>query len=751
MFILAAALTLALQAQDTASRPIPPDSYADSATAVLVRSARAARDRNERLVTSYKAKVSERIGVGLRALSRDRMLYRQETVSKISWRRDSISTIEVIGAREGVPVAERGDRIPEDLRGDVRTLVINPAEDYLRVMGSRSGDGFVYPLIRGGEQDYRYAIGDTTVITLGSGQKVRLVSLEVRPRRADFRLMSGTLWFDLDSYGLVRAVFRPARPYDMRRDADSGDMDGVPGFVNVQAEVKYVTVEYGFYESRWWMPRYVGIDATGSMGSWLNVPVRIERVYSDYEVEGGTPPDTASHFRPAGTIRRRGRTPGDTMIRDSVTRRRLADSIAAAIEECVSREIAYQDSVGRRGGRRVAVGAVRGRCRGLNPRDTVLTVVVPEDTMALLHSPELGAPILDMGDLVTEAELGSLRDAVSQLPARPWESHVELPRGVSAVLRNARFNRIEALSLGYKGTIDFGRLRLDGIARLGVADWVPNGEVSLSRFTPNARVSLTGYRRLAAANPGANPLGPLNSFMALVAQRDDGEYFRTLGIELTGRNANAGWWSGRLYAERQRPALVESQASLPHLFNGDRLFRPNILADTADEVGGSLMLRASKPLSRTLGTTVALTIDGATGDFDFGRGSLTLRGYFTPAGPVAAAVTLSAGTSTGAIPIQSRYYLGGANSLRGYAGGVLTGSAFWLGRFEVGNSFPAARLVAFSDVGWAGDRSEFAHGRPLIGAGVGASFLDGLFRIDLARALRSPTGWRLEFYVDGVM
>jgi len=29
--------------------------------------------------------------------------------------------------------------------------------------------------------------------------------------------------------------------------------------------------------------------------------------------------------------------------------------------------------------------------------------------------------------------------------------------------------------------------------------------------------------------------------------------------------------------------------------------------------------------------------------------------------------------------------------------------------------------------------------------------LDGLMRIDLARALRAPTGWRLDFYVDGVL
>jgi hypothetical protein len=36
-------------------------------------------------------------------------------------------------------------------------------------------------------------------------------------------------------------------------------------------------------------------------------------------------------------------------------------------------------------------------------------------------------------------------------------------------------------------------------------------------------------------------------------------------------------------------------------------------------------------------------------------------------------------------------------------------------------------------------------------AGVGASFLDGLFRLDLARALRAPRGWRVDFYMDGAL
>jgi len=743
--VLAAVLLLAaLQTPDTTT--IPRDSYADSATAQLVHRARAARDRNERLVTAYTAKVSQRIGVGIRALARDRMLYRQEMVAKISWRRDSVSTIEVVGAREGIPIAIRGDRIPEDLDDELRGLVLNPAEDYLRVIGAQDDDGFVYPLKVGGEADYRFAVGDTTKISLPSGKVIRLAALRVIPRRADWRLMSGTLWFDLDTYGLVRAVFRPARPYEFRRDSDPEDREDVPAFVNPKAEVKYVTLEYGFYENRWWLPRYVAIDAYGTMGSWLNVPVKIERVYDDYEVEGGTPPDPNSDFRPAGTVRR---SVADT-IADPVEAKRVADSVQAAVRGCLKEaerdeDVNWRDAESRR--------RYRERIRQCThrSRDTTLTFVIPSDTAALVTSSELGPPILDMGDLINEQELRSFGDALGKLPGTPWQAHLELPHGVGALLQNARYNRVEALSLGARGTLDLGKLALEGSARIGLADFVPNAEVHVARSSPTTRWALGGYRRLAAANPDAHPFGAVNSTMSLLAQRDDGQYFRSLGAEVTVENTASGWWTARLYLERQRPARVETKASLPYLFNNSKTFGPNIAADSAVEAGFALTLRGTKVFSHSFSVGAQTTVDGATGDYDFGRAALTLRAFITPPGPLAGALTAAAGTSTGPVPIQSAFFLGGPSTLRGYNGGVLSGSAFWLARAEIGNSFPAARITAFSDVGWAGDRAGFSSGRPLISVGMGASFLDGLVRIDLARGLRAPTGWRLDFYFDGVI
>jgi hypothetical protein len=258
------------------------------------------------------------------------------------------------------------------------------------------------------------------------------------------------------------------------------------------------------------------------------------------------------------------------------------------------------------------------------------------------------------------------------------------------------------------------------------------------------------YRRLDAANPETRPFGFINSFNAFFLARDDGEYFRTWGGELTGTNPNSGWWKARAYVEHQWDAQVETHASIPNLFNDANQFRPNIVAARADQVGGSLTLRGSRVVSRVITVGADVTVDGGTGDFDFGRGQLATRATVAGPGPVIWGIEGAAGTSGGVPPLQSNFFLGGPATLRGYDGNAMNGNAFWRGRGEIGYGLPAVRLALFSDVGWAGDRDQFSKGQPLLSTGAGAGFLDGIFRMDLAYRVRGNTGWRFDFYLDGV-
>jgi hypothetical protein len=508
---------------------------------------------------------------------------------------------------------------------------------------------------------------------------------------------------------MVRGVFALADDFRLARDID--DDEDVPGFLNVvSAKVKYLSIEYGLWELRWWMPRLISFEGSASIGNLVHFPLRYEMRYDAYTVEGDT-----------------------TVV--PVPRSELPeldpDSVAKACFE-------------------------RGYCRCEGERCRNFRVIVPRDTAALMASPRLPGSIYSEDETVmTEAEARALGDALRiGLPSAPWQvAGAEFTWGLSGA-GLIRYNRVEALSVGAQGALDLGKLQLEAEARLGVADLEPNGELRVLREGRSVGWTLAGYRRLAEMDPSTRALGLGNSFNALFFGRDDGEYFRTLGAELRARPADvaSNAWAFRLFLERQRTAAAETDFSVPHLFNSGHVFRLNRPADRAQQSGAEAVFRYDRGLNpEGLRWGVELQTLGSTGTFDFTRAALTTHLIFPLGGPLTGSLEAAAGWSGGALPVQSLWYLGGPGSLRGYDGATVGGESFWRGRAEIGAGIPGARLALFSDAGWAGSRDAFTTDPSLIGAGVGASFMDGLIRVDLARALRRPTGWRLDFYLNGLI
>ena len=702
--------------------------YADPVARRLVAEARTRRETIDRSITGYRTTMRERIGAGVRALRRDRMLFRRELVLRIDWRRDTIGRIDVIGARQAVPAVRPQVELPDDLKGDVADYAFDPADDRLTVGfgGSESRDTedstkrrrrsmrLGHPLAPGSEANYRFAVGDSSVLAFPDGRTIVLRELRVMPRRVAFELMTGSFWIDEKSHGVVRALFRPARPFDLEEDGDEDDVEDVPGFVKpTRVEVRFISIDYGLWDGRWWLPRLIAFDGVATAGSWLQMPMRYERLYDDYEVTG----DTAT--------RRTARPPRATAAADSTARAQCheqADTLTQPRIECVCRN---------------------GECLRF-------TVNIPTDTAALLGSTELPPAFSGMGDtLISTGETQELAHGLGRLPEAPWQFQAKPPRwGL------ARYNRVEGLALGARGELDFGRLRLDGTARVAFADGEPDLEAGVTRETGTARLRLSVYRRLNGVDPEAGSLGIGNSLSALFLGRDDGDYYRSAGLALTALPAITApqSFSVVVYAERQRRAAKRTDFSLAHTLHSDHVFRSNVVADSADQLGAAVTLRAQRGVDpETARWGADMTLDGGAGTYGFGRVSATLRIAAPLAPRVAGALELAGGSSAGRVPVQSRWYLGGPNTLRGYGGGVTSGDAFWRARVEIANRLPAARLVLFYDVGRAGPRDHLSLARPLMGAGLGASFLDGLVRIDLARALRSPRGWRLDFYVDGAL
>jgi len=745
--LLAAALVVQ---QDTSN------AYANEATRELVRLARERRNVVDASIAQYSTLAKERISMGLRTMRRDRLFFRRETASRIDWQRGGPVRIDVLGAREVLPSITPRVQVPDDLDSFLPRLAFDPMDTQF-IMSFDTTD-LRHPLAENGEAHYRYARGDSTTINLGT-RIIRLIELKVMPRRRDVHLITGSFWIDSQTHSVVQTTFRLAKDFDLEEDGspdEREDMRNVPGFLKpIRAELEYITMEYGLIDLRWWMPRLIAGEGVLQMGS-VRAPLHYERSYEDYRVRGDTavlmltreiaraqldsinrPCRLGGSLNISASIRDEGADTARARRREERRREREA-ARAAAIQEALQTDTA--------------------RARRMMEADECAkryTVNVPEHPDSLIASDVFDGSIFGPAEvLASEAELTKLADQLKRIADPPWQ--VQPPRfhwglGGSGL---ARYNKVEALSLGARTEFDFGRLVLDASGRIGVADLEPNAELGISRGTHGMRLRAAGYRRLDVMDTPSGGHTFSASLSALLLGRDDHDYFRTLGAEITGRPAETSpqWYSWRIYAERQRAAEVETDFSFRHALNDSHEFAPNRTADRADQYGAALTLRAfggqNPAAPRWNGE---LSIDGARGDYEFGRASAALLFGFPLPLNLTGAVEVGAGSSLGDVPVQSQFFLGGARTVRGYRIGAAAGNAYWRARGEIGTALPLARIALFADAGWAGDRNNISDRASLFSVGVGGSALDGLVRLDLARALRGSRDWRLHLTVDAAL
>jgi hypothetical protein len=379
-------------------------------------------------------------------------------------------------------------------------------------------------------------------------------------------------------------------------------------------------------------------------------------------------------------------------------------------------------------------------------RTVPVAIRVPCDPVALASSPALPKSIFDPSD-----ELFGARERAELEKELDWGLQPEwAPRAIDlSILERGmlRYNRVEGLSAGGALSQELGAgMSWRAAGRIGHADLEPNVDLRITRGDATRGVSLGAYRRLAVVDDWGAPLGLGNSANALLFGRDEGFYYRAAGVELSGVNGPVEW---RVFGERQRNARVETQFSLAHVINGLR-FRDNVVATRADVAGASVRVPFSLGLDpQALRLSGSVRAEGATGDLEFARGALDLTMTRTLPARLAGALTLNAGTTTGDVPPQRLWYLGGTYTVRGQPIGTGAGDAFWLGRAELSTDRIGFRPVVFFDAGWAGSRDDWSHpGKPLLGAGLGWSVLEGLVRFDLAKGIRPNRGLTAALYLD---
>lgn len=701
--------------------------FKDSRAAELLNAARRARLAQDSSITGYDATAYERmsVGLGFRRIGRERLLMRTERASRIVWSRGGPAFAEILGKRAVMPILDGLGDSDVDI-DDALPVPYYPGRETLWVgSGLAKADidegEIIHPLARGAEAYYTYATGDSVSFQLPGGQRINLRELLVRPRAPKWNVALGSLWFDVADARLVRGVYRMAEPIDIWAVADeeAEDKDDKPprwvkGMLTpLKAQINAVTIEYGLHEGRFWMPRVQSLEGSAQAG-FMRVPFKIEQSFRYASVNGSAPV-------PVPQI-----SVADTAT-DSVSR---AARIARRRTDCKTSGATTRTTRSWETGLRMVV---RMSC----------------DTAALAKSPELPKSIYDEGEEVfSSAERDELIDRALKFGAQPgWVPQRPV---FTYGLGLTRYNKIEGLSTALAVRQSLGEgYTARALGRIGVADWQPNGELGISRSNGRSTLALNAYRRLSTANDWTDPFGFGASLSALLFGRDEGFYYRTAGIELAGTPDDSATTSWRLFAENHHDARKKTNFSVAKAVGGDG-FEDNIDAEYGNIAGVAAERHASFGLNpRGFRFFGALRGEAAAGSFDYARAMLDAtvsRGLIKG---VDAALTLSTGSSAGDVPVQRMWYLGGSQTVRGQPAGTQFGDAFWMGRIELGTARAGFRPVVFYDVGWAGDRKDFSDpGRPMSGAGVGASLLDGLIRFDIARGIYPEKKIRANLYVE---
>jgi hypothetical protein len=702
--------------------------FRDSRARALLTAARSARLEQDTGLLSYDATAYERmsVGLGFKRIGRDRLLMRHERAARVMWTRGSPVLVQLLGRRSVMPMFDKNAQV--SIEGEGVPIPYFPGRESLWIgsglaKADIADDEIIHPLAAGAEAYYTYAIGDSVSFQLPNGTRIQLRELVVRPRAPKWNVALGSLWFDIASSRLVRAVFRLAEPMDIwaiaDEEANAEDHDDAPPkwvkamITPLTAKVTAVTIEYGLHEGRFWMPRLQGLEGEAQAG-FLHTPFKLEQSFKYASVNGSLPPlpqiaaiDTAS------------------------------DSTSRAFRRQRRRELCKNPENS------------RSRATTRYGRSLSIIVEVPCDTTKLAHSPELPKSIYDEGEQVFgTAERDALISEALTLTAQP--GFVPQRPVFSYGLGLTRYNRVEGLSSAIAARQSLGGgYTARALLRMGTSDLTPNGELSLARTDGRNSISLGAYRRLGSANDFADPFTFGSSLSALLFGRDEGFYYRATGIELGLARHDSASGTLRLFAEHDGDARKRTDWSFAKMFGGDG-FDPNIDATNGNVVGVAVERHGTRGLEpRRLRTFASVRAEAATGDFDYARGMFDLTMSHPLTHRIDGSLTLGGGTSGGAVPTQRLWYLGGTQTVRGQRAGAAIGDAYWITRLELGSSFAGARPVIFGDLGWAGKRDDWQHpGRPLSGAGVGASFMDGLIRFDIARGIYPEKKIRANVYVD---
>lgn len=713
------ALAVAVTTPTVAAQHSP---YADSATAVLVTTARQRHLRQDSLVRDYRALVTTRFdaSAGASRFARLTPLLAHESVARATWRHPNDLKVEVLGARTKSQLERFLPRDAgvqdENVRvslSDRPWFVPRALGDSVRLLGVPE-TAALHPLAPEAEAFYDYAIVDSVSMFL-PGRTIRAIAIRVRPRRLGPSLVAGDMWVDAETADVVRLMVTFVGEYlwDAPDEDDSAadsakarkDSKQAQQILTVQADL-----EYSLHENLYWMPYRQVLTITAEIDILLRValPARVITTFSEYAINTDVP----LVFD----------VPLDYWA-DSTSPQRYCPRCDEDRSQRSAEAVGYARS-----------GSWdQGRWEMVRPPNDSLDAYAWKDSLSLTVDPATEAHLRQ-----SVADLARLKeDLPPDLLLRrrfglAWETAADL----------ARFNRVQGLSLGLgfkvRPRIPFTTVVLSG--RFGFSDARVTGSVLWRRDAPGGLFEGRAFHHVVETEPWTRGQSIGNTLNAAFAAHDDADYYLATGagIAFIPYYGTLGDVEFRVGAERHRTMDAVATSGLNDLLGGSGVFPANTAIAPGD------YLRASIRPTRRLGwTKLTLGIEGLVSDSLAGG-----RGWFTLEVPFRAlersgTLTLRTGYALGDSLPQLQFRAGGPFTVRGYDYGYRRAAGGWSAQLDWAlrrRGFIWTPVV-FADVG---DTYRSGPFKPLVGVGGGVSFLGGIARVNAAWPLNSESGFRFD-------
>ncbi len=686
----------------------------------------ARRHASDSTIADYQATIRYRLSVaiGRRVWSKAPPSAVEEQVARIQWQQPNDLRIDVIGRR----FRARNRDLELSSAWDRPWFVPRGVDDSVRIFSDDfPATGALHPLAPSGPTWYRYALTGDLTVTPARGGALRLLRVQVTPRRSGPALIAGQMWIDSATAQVVRLSFRYigtalwVRPEPGPRGPDSTKARRLNSLANRIVSID-ADLEYGLQEGRYWMPYRQVIAGRIRIPVVSNVviPFQATTTFDDYAINTGRAiafevplPDSAG------------------LSQDSLRalRRLREDSLRAE----------------RRGGHGDGVDSLRawdyanrwpgGRYELHRPSNATLDRYGDwPDSLSLDPDPADARRLRE-----TETELARLSETLPD-SLTGVEAHGFAYERLSDALR---YDRVQGLSLGLGYRVRMPGIQfanLYGTVRYGFSDERVTGRLSLVRDAPEGRLALSGYRDIAGVDPFSSGRTLGNTLNALFVAHDDADYLLAEGGAATFETSLRSGLDLILGARVERETSVSRQAesAVNDVLGGDGVFPSNPPIDEGTFGGGSVRLAHTGGIRWNLTADVLGGAGHATGRLfgdiraDVGEASGgTLR--------------LKAGIATSPTLQQSRFRLGGQATVRGFDYGTGTGQAFWAAQLDLAPIRGRIRPVAFVDAGQAASPDDLFSSTVLAGAGVGVSFFGGALRLDLSHPLTPDSGGKVRF------